>query len=349
MAIQVLRVQSITVKDFAGARGQHASGIKRPDVVREVPPGERAIVELDGVDGPAAARRAVHSAAADRRRTGRRGRPGNPYWEALFAGPPAYDAPDAWPADRELAWARALVPWLRSVAPEATVASATLHRDETSPHVHVVFACAAVSWNATQGELVRSMGRNSRIRGSGYIALQDSLHAGVSAGFELERGVSAAESGRRHEPIDRSKAAGAERIRAEARAECLRDLAVWSVKRSVRGAQGSTVEEEHAIFLACADSGRELREASSALDAAGAGARGADPGEDPRPAAGAEPGPEPGPEPAVDSTAGPKAASRTPAASDAERRAASEARAERVSRQMAAAGPAPMMHLGHER
>ena len=71
----------------------------------------------------------------------------------VFAGAPEYGGPDTWPEERELAWARDVLAFAGEVlGPNSLIVSATLHRDETSPHVHVLAvpvgeAEAVIGWD----------------------------------------------------------------------------------------------------------------------------------------------------------------------------------------------------------
>ena len=60
--------------------------------------------------------------------------------EFLFAGPPAWDSSEAWPPERVMEWARATLEFVRMALPHATIAAASLHLDERSPHIHVTIA-----------------------------------------------------------------------------------------------------------------------------------------------------------------------------------------------------------------
>ena len=94
-------------------------------------------------------REALATAKAMRRG---RGAPGKvEVVDVLFAGPPPYEAADAWSDEKVNAWAQASVAWLRARAPTAYIFGAYLHRDERSPHLHVLFVPITddgrLSWN----------------------------------------------------------------------------------------------------------------------------------------------------------------------------------------------------------
>lgn len=81
--------------------------------------------------------------------------------ELLLAGPPPWDSLDAWPLERVLEWARASVEFVRSALPDATIAAASLHLDEHSPHMHVTLA-PIVRERDQHGELTGKVKLGSR-------------------------------------------------------------------------------------------------------------------------------------------------------------------------------------------
>ncbi|MCY4509229.1 MAG: plasmid recombination protein [Acidobacteria bacterium] len=156
-----------------------------------------------------------------------RGRPPLQRVEALFAGPPPFHEPNAWPTERITDWARASTEWLRSTLPPGTpLEVAHLHTDETSPHVHVAWPTAApradgklrLSWKDQQAQMAeRAAGRSVRGSSAQMQALQDSYYRDVSERFGLERGKRGA--GIKYDPTaDSAKGARDRAAAAEARA-----------------------------------------------------------------------------------------------------------------------------------
>ena len=124
--------------------------------------------------------------------------------DVLFAGPPPYDAPDAWSEEKIDTWANDSVDWLRARAPHAYVVGAYLHRDERSPHLHVLFIPIAedgrLSWNRVEKGFAEEAAAGLK-GGRVFQSAQSRYHREVAAGFGLERGEVG--SSRRHEPINR--------------------------------------------------------------------------------------------------------------------------------------------------
>ena len=108
----------------------------------------------------------------------------------VAAGPPAYGSEEAWPQARIEAWAVQTVEWFRQCAPHAIVTAATLHQDETRPHVHVLAVARAesghVGWSRILPGFALSGGR--RGRGPQHMSeLQTRYHTEVAAPFGLAR------------------------------------------------------------------------------------------------------------------------------------------------------------------
>ena len=58
--------------------------------------------------------------------------------ELLLAGPPAFEAPDAWSIEEIREWARESLNYIRRLLPDCAIAVAELHLDENSPHIHII-------------------------------------------------------------------------------------------------------------------------------------------------------------------------------------------------------------------
>ena len=158
----------------------------------------------------------------------------------MFAGPPPFEAPDRWPKEKVLDWAEKSAAWaeafFKSGSGDAVIATASLHLDETSPHLHVLAAPlvrdskgAKFAWkqirrkaaSAVAGERVTNWHRHGEI-------IQDAYHAKVGSQFGLGRGERG--SKRRHAEPDRvaglqTRVRGTERLARERVAAAERETA----------------------------------------------------------------------------------------------------------------------------
>ena len=184
---------------------KHIQGLSRPDTVTDM---DEPAVYLAG--DPAAARAALTEALE-----ARKGVPGKkpiPCVEMVFAGPPKY-GPHQWSREKEMEWARAVVAWVeKTLGPRSVIAAAYLHRDESSPHVHVLATVVCdngkLGWFSRMKEIGPRLGaRSSHVSLCGS-AVQDSLHKDVGAGYGFHRGElkRLSRDPRRHKRTDRSKA-----------------------------------------------------------------------------------------------------------------------------------------------
>ena len=205
--IQVLRMEVRATLD--ANLHQHVLGNIRPDTARAVR--ERSVVFHDDLPGAQAA-----LAAALDRRTQRKTRGPKPAHAVDFVltGPPGYEEENAWPEETARAWARECVDWVRELCgPNTVVSGAAMHRDESSPHVHVLVV--PIDSEGTLAWKRVCMEANARIRGQRpgpkrkmgdwYRTFQDDLHERVSARYGLERGQRG--SSATHQAIDRQRAA----------------------------------------------------------------------------------------------------------------------------------------------
>ena len=191
----------------AGGLGAHIRGEIRPDEAVERPEFGRAVERLGGD-------RETALVALDQyywqRRTA--GRPPNEGFELLVSGPPRFDAPNAWPAEKVDRWAAATFEWVdRSLrkASAGVVSDAALHLDESAPHIH--FGGVPAVWDHAKERVRLSkaevehalVGRRIKAHRARGRALQDKYYEDVGRHFGLARGVRG--SGRRHEAPDRAK------------------------------------------------------------------------------------------------------------------------------------------------
>ena len=197
-SIQVLRIESRNGLDSALLA--HVNGRARPETATEV---ENPVVVFErDVKG---AREAIKQVSALKRR----GRRPKPMMELMVAGPPPFESPDRWSEDRNEAWVSDSLEWLHRKFPGATIAVAAHHRDETSPHMHVLFAPTTtwgeLHWGKALGEATGiPYERNRLVASRQMAALQESYFDEVCRQHGLGRGEP--KSKKRHEVIDRLKA-----------------------------------------------------------------------------------------------------------------------------------------------
>ena len=159
-----------------------------------------------------------------------RGRRPQPYAEILFAGPPQYADERAWDEDKETRWAKATVAWVKSRFPDSLLVVASWHRDETSPHIHVVISpkcidgdgdthygycqarnetvlryTAAARKQATKPKGGKAPRLGRKDSGKVMSALQTDYHQSVGAKFGLARGVVGSKA--QHKAVDEMKSA----------------------------------------------------------------------------------------------------------------------------------------------
>lgn len=183
---------------------KHVVGGLRPDTVRPMAGQGPGIVPIAANLEPAWA--AVHKHRGVRRR-------GNQPYEAvdvIFTGPPPYFEDDEWPLEREIEWSKRNVEWLSSIiAPYGIIAGAALHRDESSPHLQLLFIPLhtpdRLGWTHVRDNALKRLGykRLPKVK-KRLSCLQDDYHEKVGKHFGLARGFVG--SNRRQEPVDRAKA-----------------------------------------------------------------------------------------------------------------------------------------------
>lgn len=202
----IVRAETRATMDRALAL--HFGGQIRPDTARRDGSGcEDLRVNLRG------AREAIDAYEAGRKRKRRRaGRRAHHCVDMFFGGPPGYETEGQWPEDRERAWAADVVAWVEATFPRSVIALASLHRDESAPHVHVLMCPIAddgtYGWTAVSEQARKRVAPESRRRrGQDYSLLQDAAHEALGVPYGLSRGEKG--SGRRHVPVDAVR--GAER------------------------------------------------------------------------------------------------------------------------------------------
>ena len=185
-----------------GARPVEA--LKRRDLPRAIDLGSQ----------PERAALLVARALAERAAAKTGGRPPAQNVKLLATGPPPWESADAWPRDRVAAWCDATVAWVLRLLPKGVPLSiASLHCDETSPHLHLAFPPAlpdakgitALSWKRCLAHMAAAAAgaRVPNNPAARMRALQDSYHEQVGKHFGLARG--AVGENRQYAPLDRTK------------------------------------------------------------------------------------------------------------------------------------------------
>ena len=160
--------------------------------------------------------------------------------ELLFAGPPPWDSPEAWPMERVLEWARATLEFVRTALPDAKIAGASLHLDERSPHIHITIAPivrhgtrVTLGVRAVRGALASlAPPRESHLKGRhrdelSQVASAYSKRVGVGFGLAVPR------VGRAASHVDTDPIEGA-RLRAEDNEQRARDARLRAEDHEVR-------------------------------------------------------------------------------------------------------------------
>ena len=198
--IQVLRIETHPRLD--GGLVKHVLGTNRPETACSVFPPVQLLQ-----DRQEDAR--VLLAQFREARKGKRGRPPKEAVSIVIAGPPPYGDPEEFDYAREIQWAKDSLAWLpRLIGPNSMVAAAGLHRDETSPHVHVlvvpVTTTGRLTWCGVRDEAVPRMGRKHRKGKARYSHFQDDYQDQVGITYGLGRGNCGSLA--KHEEIDRTRA-----------------------------------------------------------------------------------------------------------------------------------------------
>ena len=140
MADQFVRFKAVNLNALGPGRlARHLRGDIRSEHTREGSRTGTPPVSL--IDERTQLRPALEAIDRDaRKRAGEKGRRPAGCYECMFTGPNRYDGLNGAPLseEQELAWARACMEWLRERLPAGCViANSYLHRDESSPHLHV--------------------------------------------------------------------------------------------------------------------------------------------------------------------------------------------------------------------
>ena len=263
MATQVLRFKARP--ELAGGLVSHIEGHSRPETARGNVADPVVVLERDRDRVRARAQAVLNAKRAARKARRVRGPKPCPAVEFVLAGPPAYGSPGEWDRDRERAWAGDAVEWVRDLlGPQSVIAVASLHRDETSPHVHVLAVPVApdgeLGWTnhlKAIGESRCGIPRAKQKRGRVHSALQDDFHLRVSSRYGLARGEKGSKA--THKQIDRMKAAVAEAEKATETTERNLEKAADEARKLAAGDEA--MGRAHGITLTpTARRGRKERE-----------------------------------------------------------------------------------------
>ena len=175
-------------KTFDTALAEHVAGVGRDSSSRAVADWGQVLEE--DIDG---ARALLQKKLAARRK--KRGAKPDHVQEMVFSGPPPYWHPERWSEQIEGQWAYAVYDWVKSVIGDSKISVAAWHRDESTPHVQVLFVPIGprgnLGWKDVQNAAAeRLLGRPARSAGEGFRALHDDLYEKVSSKFGLLRGTS---------------------------------------------------------------------------------------------------------------------------------------------------------------
>ena len=259
----------------SGNRIRHAKGVIRSPITTELNKVDDEAKSQGTVDLGADSEEAIEADKLARKEwlVGRRGRPPKQFAEFIFAGPPPYGEDDEWDVKKERKWADSAMTWFRKRFPHSVIVAASLHRDETAPHVHLVFSpqsrdekgqprwgwcharndAAAASIAEKRGHAVKkAVKRRTKLGAKKALSsLQDDMHLFVGAPFNLERGERG--SKRKHEETDKSKTVGAKlkklekKLRAELAVkehEVLEDKKAVAVQAKRVAASGRAVQRQ---------------------------------------------------------------------------------------------------------
>ena len=125
----------------------------------------------------------------------------------VFGGPPRYGEKNEWDDEKVRKWASAVTKWA-SHKMKLPLVAASLHRDESSPHVHLEFIAVK------QGKFVPWRNVRERITGEPHhrramTKMQDLFHAEVGERFGLARGERMSGHKRKHKEITQTRSVAA--------------------------------------------------------------------------------------------------------------------------------------------
>ena len=237
---------------------KHLEGETRPpEAVGRAEFGGRASIRIAG-DPDVADRRLAEALAIKRP-----GRPGLSSVEVFGSGPPPFDAPDRWPAERVMAWARRFATWLDdAIGPDAVIRNLDMHLDERSPHLHgdvVPLVRDDLGLKRSWEAVAASMAGDKSAKGPAVMrAIQDRYYENVSKPSSLGRGKIG--SKRRHEPPDRVKGLR-ERVQdAEARA-----VDAQAASAAAEASLAAVRRSREAEYAKSRRKGRKLKEAEARI------------------------------------------------------------------------------------
>ena len=209
-------VRSVKRSGVGGRLAKHILGQIRPKSAQERE-GLQAVVPMKP-EGSAGTMKGMVAVAADSlmkaRKTAPKKRGPAPMGavELMFAGPPRYAAPEAWPGDKVGDWAIQTLKWRDTRFPKCVSSITALHQDEGSPHVHDLMAAidrqGRVGWNYVLEDVYGEQDGKPTLKAGdrGLLSrMQDDYWDSVGRHFGLDRGERG--RGRQHAPVNRETAA----------------------------------------------------------------------------------------------------------------------------------------------
>ena len=268
MAMQFMRFA--TREEIGGHLALHILGVIRPETAVPAVGERRNTILVNDVKSCAAY-------AAQFPRTGPKGGPPRqPGVEAIIAGPPPHGSAEKWPEPVENAYFECALAWMMVViGPHSRIAAAVIHRDESSSHMHVLFAPVT---KLADGELRRGitalkpyMAQGQGTGKAQMSVIQDRFHREVAVKYGLERGKKG--SGAKHKRVDRAIAlerrtevAKAEAAKAEAARKAEEEKAAQvraELAASEEAARAALQEAEAKRLAACAEAKKKRAEAEA--------------------------------------------------------------------------------------
>ena len=288
-----------------GRLAGHIRGATRDEYTRQGPrAGEAPLHLVDEAAGLPPAVAAINRDESNRR--GQRGRRPKGAIRCLITGPARFDGANGQPLspDEQVAWARGVVRFFRERLPAGgVIASAVMHNDESSPHVHLVLVpyceeTGLIDWRRTQSALAgqsprlpvitkgmtpedRKLAKRAERQAASreMERLHDELWRECSAPYGIGRGTPKRK--RRAQALDRIRAAELDAASAEAAVSKARNVArevIADAQREVEGfelaadralaARDRDVDAAAAARAECERARSELAEAEAAVERA---------------------------------------------------------------------------------
>ena len=123
----------------------------------------------------------------------------------VLAGPPPFDAPDAWSPERIDQWEEDSMEWFRSAFPASVIVAASRHQDKRSPHIQILVLLRDSDGYVGSNRAVPKAVGLEREEGKEFWSrcmslMQDDYHKRVSRPNHLGRGVRGSRT--KHRAVD---------------------------------------------------------------------------------------------------------------------------------------------------